>query len=72
MAKTVLVFKESMQRNEELRQASEAEQRDREQRAEHMMNLTRAFDEQVKGMVDEKREHESGLHFHTSQVPFGP
>jgi methyl-accepting chemotaxis protein len=52
MAKTVLVFKESMQRNEELRQASEAEQRDREQRAEHMMNLTRAFDEQVKGMVE--------------------
>ena len=21
---------------------------------------------------DEKRQHESGLHFHTSQVPFGP
>jgi methyl-accepting chemotaxis protein len=52
MTKTVLVFKESMQRNEELRQASEAEQRDREQRAEHMINLTRAFDEQVKGMVE--------------------
>jgi methyl-accepting chemotaxis protein len=47
MAKTVLVFKESMQRNEELRQASDAEQRDREQRAEHMLNLTRAFDERV-------------------------
>jgi methyl-accepting chemotaxis protein len=52
MAKTVLIFKQSMQRNEELRQASEAEQRDREQRAEHMVNLTRAFDEQVKGMVE--------------------
>ncbi|GAB2174809.1 methyl-accepting chemotaxis protein [Dongia sp. agr-C8] len=52
MAKTVLVFKESMVRNEEMRRAQEAEQRDREQRAEHMMNLTRAFDEQVKGMVE--------------------
>ena len=52
MAKTVLVFKESMQRNEEMRQAQEAEQRDRDQRAEHMMNLTRAFDERVKAMVE--------------------
>jgi methyl-accepting chemotaxis protein len=52
MAKTVLVFKESMQRNEELRRASEAEQRDRDQRAEHMMNLTRSFDERVKAMVE--------------------
>jgi methyl-accepting chemotaxis protein len=52
MAQTVLVFKESMLRNEELRQATEAAQRDREQRAERMMNLTRAFDQQVKGMVE--------------------
>jgi methyl-accepting chemotaxis protein len=52
MAKTVLVFKESMVRNEELRQSSEAEQRDRDQRAEHMMNLTRSFDERVKQMVE--------------------
>jgi methyl-accepting chemotaxis protein len=52
MAKTVLVFKQSMQRNEELRQASEAEQRDRDARAERMMTLTRGFDERVKAMVE--------------------
>jgi methyl-accepting chemotaxis protein len=52
MAKTVLVFKQSMQRNEELRQAGEAEQRDRNARAERMMNLTRSFDERVKAMVE--------------------
>ncbi len=61
MAKTVLIFKESMQRNEELRQASEAEQRDREQRAEHMMNLTRTFDEQVKGMVQALTDAAHGM-----------
>jgi methyl-accepting chemotaxis protein len=61
MAKTVLVFKESMVRNEELRQASDAEQRDREQRAEHMMNLTRSFDEQVKGMVQTLADAARGM-----------
>jgi methyl-accepting chemotaxis protein len=52
MAKTVLVFKDSMLRTEEMRQASEAEQRDRDQRAEHMLNLTRAFDERISTMVE--------------------
>jgi methyl-accepting chemotaxis protein len=61
MAKTVLVFKESMVRNEELRQAQEAEQRDREQRAEHMLNLTRAFDERVKGMVQTLADAAHGM-----------
>jgi methyl-accepting chemotaxis protein len=61
MAKTVLVFKESMMRNEELRQAQEAEQRDREQRAEHMMNLTRAFDDRVKGMVQTLADAARGM-----------
>jgi methyl-accepting chemotaxis protein len=61
MAKTVLVFKQSMHRNEELRQASEAEQRDRDQRAEHMMNLTRSFDERVKAMVETLASNARGM-----------
>jgi methyl-accepting chemotaxis protein len=61
MANTVLVFKQSMHRNEELRQASEAEQRDRDQRAEHMMNLTRSFDERVKAMVETLASNARGM-----------
>jgi methyl-accepting chemotaxis protein len=61
MAKTVLVFKESMQRNEELRRAAEAEHEERNRRAELMLTLTRAFDTKVKSMLETQMASASGL-----------
>lgn len=52
MAKTVLVFKENMIKAEELAAEQEKERAAREQRAQHIEQLTKEFDSTVSGVID--------------------
>ncbi|SDH08115.1 methyl-accepting chemotaxis protein [Roseospirillum parvum] len=52
MAKSMLVFKENMQKNREMAAAQEAERQARETRARRMEELTKEFDANVSGVLE--------------------